>query len=475
MSEEGSKTYLLSPLDQHGPQVYTRMALVFPCTDHAPAIATLQAALAKTCDQIPYLKGRVYEHDISQRKQSYLVSSPSDPTPQFEEKPIPTESNYPELPVGLPTYAELASNRTPFPTQVFAHSPTGNGAKVIAGSYTKIEGGLIMCIVTYHKVIDGTGYSEILRVLAENARNIDNEAFKPAKCPDPEEIAKRRSLILAGKELDAELQSLDFDEMLKRHPVYTLRSKAAERAKGVAGMPKPGSGTNKVFAFSGRKVAAAKEELAKTLPKEKLTVNNILTALMWMAVTHIRATREEDPIKAETSKMDYSVGARRIVGPSLLDPPYLGNALCYAAAELPLSTLSAIATPSDVSALVPVIESVIDGAAHLTPSYVNSLVRLSDSNPDLSDITPAWLLNGPSDLHFTSWAQVGVYDLDFGPKVGKPGYMRSTFMKFDGVVNFLPRRRVGQGEEEEMECSVLLRMDDMERLSKDERLAAWLV
>ncbi|KAH7372297.1 transferase [Pyrenochaeta sp. MPI-SDFR-AT-0127] len=460
--------FALSPLDQHGPKLYTRMALVFPVTDYEPAIAVLQAALEKTCDQFPYLKGSVSEKDLSERKQSFLIVSPSDATPRFEERPAPS---------AVSSYPELRTNRTPFPPEIFP-SPalTTSGSPVLGASYTKIEGGLVVCIVTNHKVIDGTGYSEILRILAHNARIRASESTIPTGSPDPDEIHRRRLRILGGKtEVPKDVMDLTFEEMLARHPEYTLKSKKiAEKAAGVVGTLDAGTGTNKVFAFSGSKIEAVKHTLADKLPSRYLTVNNILTAIIWASITHVRATRPEGALNTTTSKMDYSVSGRRLVGASLLDPPFLGNAICYAQAEKAIKSLSFSPFSDKVEALIPTIDAIASASDHLTASHMASLVHLSDTNPDLSDMTMSWLFNGPGDLHFISWAQVGVYELDFGSSIGRPGYMRSAFMKLNGVVTFLPRRRADR-DKEEIEVSVLLREDDMERLAGDAAWRSWLV
>jgi hypothetical protein len=117
---------------------------------------------------------------------------------------------------------------------------------------------------------------------------------------------------------------------------------------------------------------------------------------------------------------------------------------------------------------------IASASASLDASYIESLVHLSDQNPDLSNITMSWLLNGPGDLHFISWAQQACYELDFGKTLGHPGYMRSALIKLDGVVTFLPRRRA-EGRIEDMDVSVLLREDDMERLSRDPVWNSWLI
>jgi hypothetical protein len=53
-------------------------------------------------------------------------------------------------------------------------------------------------------------------------------------------------------------------------------------------------------------------------------------------------------------------------------------------------------------------------------------------------------------------------------------FMRSAFTRLDGVETFLTRRRT-EGCIENMDMSVLLREDDMERLSRDLVWNSWLV
>lgn len=465
------QTHVLSPLDQHGPKVYTRMAIIFECTDYEGAIADLQKALSATCDQIPFLKGKVSEKGIDERKQSYITWNPSDLAPQFQERPATD---------GTPSYKELQFNRTPFPPEIFPNPvPMGqvapDGAPVLAASYTKIEGGLVMCVVTYHKVIDGSGYSNLLRVLSNNCRH--SGFVTSSSPPDPEEIPKRRERIVGTKSrLPQETQNLDFEALLERHPEYCLKSrKTKAEAAGVAGAPKYGAGTNAVFAFSRQRLDSIKASLKDKLPSKYLTVNNILTALIWTSITHIRNTRPEGPLAAKTSKMDYSVGYRGLI-PSLKTPDYLGNALGYALAELPIEQIAFIPNENTVEKLGAIISHIAEASDHLTAEHVAEIVQLSDKNPDLSDIGPSWFFGGPGDLHFTSWAQVGIYDLYFGPRLGEPKYMRSAFMKFNGVVTMLPRRRVPEEQgDEAIEVSVLLREDDMARLAGDEAWKSWLV
>ncbi|KAH7392177.1 hypothetical protein DE146DRAFT_738030 [Phaeosphaeria sp. MPI-PUGE-AT-0046c] len=473
---------LLSPLDQHAPRVYTRMALVFPVTNYTTAIDTLQNALTKTCEQLPYLKGHVVEEGLPLRKQSFLILDPASTPPHFIET---------QPPAGMPSYSDLTTNKNPFPPEVFPE-PMSPGSlphvpvPVLGASYTKIDGGLIMCIATFHKVVDGSGYSEILKLLAANARGDGAAWVASGQCPTPDEITTRRQRILGGKtEVSEGLKGLDFGAILSRHPEYTLKSKinvngvnghanAAKGSSNVKGVPQASKANdNRVFAFSEAKIQQVKDLLGDRLPSEALTVNNILTAIIWPSISHIRTTRSQDPLQASISKIDSPVSGRQLVGKSLYNPPFVGNAIGYAQAEAPISELSFSPSLQDIDKLVPLIKRVWESSASLTASSIESQVQLSDKNPDLSNITQTWLLNGPGDLHFISWAQIAVYELDFGPTLGRPGFMRKAFMRLGGVVNFLPRRRFEQSNGA-MDVSVMLREDDLKRLGDDPAWKSWL-
>ncbi|KAF2118690.1 transferase family-domain-containing protein [Lophiotrema nucula] len=460
-------THLLSPLDQHAPRVYTRMALIFPVTDYEPAISNLQDALSKTCSQLPFLKGKVFEKGADDRRQAYITWNSGDPGPQLEEIPEPE---------GIPSYEILRQDRSPLPAGIFPkvvpRAEAGFEAPVLAASYTKIDGGLVICIAAYHKVLDGGGYGEILRVLAENTRTSHADGVTGGL--DADDILMRRERLQGGlPEMPKHVRSLDFDEILKHHPEYSLKSRQSQLHGAAApGTPKAGAGVNKVIAFSKQKLDLIRAALSDKLPARQLTVNNILTAIIWTSVTYVRTLRAEQPIST-TSKMDFSVSGRRFLGPAMIDPPYLGNCLGYALTERPLDELSFIPSLDTIERLVPTIKAIATATGHLSTDFMYEIIELPNKNPDLTDLIPSWFLYGPLDLHFTSWAQIGIYDLDFGPHIGRPQYMRTVVSEFEGIVTFLPRKRVEEGNES-IEASVLLKAEDMERLSSDEAWRSWL-
>ncbi|KAB8205542.1 hypothetical protein BDV34DRAFT_213118 [Aspergillus parasiticus] len=72
---------------------------------------------------------------------------------------------------------------------------------------------------------------------------------------------------------------------------------------------------------------------------------------------------------------------------------------------------------------------------------------------------------GSRDLIITSWADLDWYEMDFGPMLGRPKFVRFPCMEADGVVVILPSQR--DLSEEKLEIMVMLRRDDMESLEND--------
>ena len=461
--------YLLSPLDQLAPRSYTGVALVFPVTDYHSAIAVLQTALNRTCDQLPFLGGWVHAKGAFYRHQSFITFEIPATGPQIQEISAICK---------IPNYAELRYERFPFPADLFP-SPAKPGAihfPVLAASYTKIEGGLALCIVAHNQVVDEFGYAEILNLLAANAGNDYSAYCKATQFPGPGEILKRRMKILKGsEEVPRDVQNLSFEEVLKSRSEFALRSTTGASPNGsVLGTLNQGTNTSKIFAFSTEKIDDVKAALAHTLSRRELTTDNILVALIWTSITHVRATRPKGGHSVSSSTTTYPVSGRELVKETLSSSPFVGNATCYAHAETLLSEVPVLPSLQNPNLLVPIISVVARAASLVDSSHIASLVHLADICPDNADLAMSWQFDGPDHLHFVNWAPTGMLDMDFGPGVGQPGCVRNAVLKRDGVVTMLPRRRTKRVEKEDIEICVSLREDDLARLSESSAWRSWL-
>ena len=187
--------------------------------------------------------------------------------------------------------------------------------------------------------------------------------------------------------------------------------------------------------------------------------------------------------------MGFAVDGRRVLGFSDWKPGYLGNVNLFGLAELPVAELqisTAIADDQGVLEIAlnlqPAISAIAAATSRITASSIVEVLSLVEQSPIVSDIIPGWDAFFGPDLSVTSWANMGVYDLDFGAFLGKPDFLRVPAAKIDGLVIILPRRRREQlGEnlsdvrdEEVIEVMVYLREDDLEHLVKSEALGTLL-
>lgn len=469
-----AQSTILSSLDQLMPRSYVLIALVFSGHDQDNAIVSLQDGLEKTIEQLPFLKGKVHER-AEERKQLAISWDMTSPIPKLQRKPPPE---------AYPSFEALRSKGAPseyFPYSVFPGLPPNahlkeDGAPVFGATYVTIEGGFILSIAVHHNVMDGTGVGEFLRLWAQNVRGV--EASDSQSVPNPEEPLKRQVRLLDAFKTDDKNKherNPILQTLLERHPEFDIKAPFESSAVTTANAPSPPIGMSKVFAFSGRKLTALKISLAGIVPPTTLTINNILSAIIWSHISHVRASRASQPVGALVSKLGFAVNGRRLLG--FIKPPYLGNVNLYARAQASFTELGTPSTNNHAN-LAPVITSIAEATARINTIHIEDLNQLVDSLSDVSELIPGWKFSNGPDVALTSWANLGLYDMDFGDGIGKPDIVRIPGVPFDGLVVILPRRRKTFSkvdEDEIIEVTVMLREDDMENLNQNAAWRSWLL
>lgn len=449
------------------PRNHVRIALVFPVHDHDLALSRLQKGLEKACEVLPFLKGRIFNepHDRNLLSISWDTSHPA---PTIEQQPTP---------VGYPTYAQLLADRGSTKPYAFSLFPfmdrgrenTEEGAPVFGAAYVKTEGGMILFMSMHHNVMDGPGFGEFVKLWANSA----SLSIAPVASPDPHEVTKRKAKIL--EQLPAWLKErtslFTLKDILKKHGEYTIGAPPIFK-QPTSSFPVPAiPSSSSIFRFSRRKLAEVKSDLESSLDPSSLTVNNVLCAVIWSHISHVRRTRSHDADASTTSRLGFAVNGRRVL--NLFDPPYLGNAAFLAQAEF---TMSEFRAPSNVAyeSLAPVIKTIATATRRIDAAHIAELTQLSGLVPSLSELIFGWNILGGPHLSITSWAELGMYDADFGGTLGKPIMVRVPDVPRDGLVIVLPRKR-GDGEDEVIEAAVYLREDDANRLNRDDAWRSWLV
>jgi len=206
-------------------------------------------------------------------------------------------------------------------------------APVFMASYTLIEGGIVSCVYVHHAVMDGTGCGWLLRLWAR-CTNASSSADAGALADlSADEPLHRSASLAAAANLDGTERQLPRAELTKRHPELVVPGEdeepsparnAKSRLAPVIPDPRP-SCTTLLLAFSVRKLQEAKaatfgDDGDAILDAKVLTVNNILSAVLWGAITRVRLARmrrlgllpDGEPA---TSRLGFAVDGRSRLGP----------------------------------------------------------------------------------------------------------------------------------------------------------------
>lgn len=193
---------------------------------------------------------------------------------------------------------------------------------------------------------------------------------------------------------------------------------------------------------------------------------------MWSAITRARLQRNSGLADA-TSQLAMAVnGRRRIIEDfSSHETPYLANAILYSLAKLSVEDLKV--SGRDNAAQLSKICYII--AQSQSSSLVNSrhiaeVYNMANGMEDYRTMFVGWDLFGSRDLTITSWADLDLYEMNFGSELGSPDFIRAPYSEADGVGMVLPTKKTATDADasgEVVEVMVMLRRVDMEVLEKD--------
>lgn len=494
---DGSCT--LSPLDQLMPRIYTTVFLVYETDQYESAIGKLNEGLAKTTSLLPFLRGYVHKSPdgCDPRNQLSLSWSSQDPPPAMVETPAPESlPSFETLKLSEAPLSIFQNGPSPVPVVIDYQIPGARAPALVIGA-TRLEGGLILCLQAHHVVMDGAGMGMFLKLWGDCTRDEPNHSDDKAPF-DPGEVYDRVAWLRDASGYSAQTKpKATLDELLLRHPEYSLRSRSSALSSSSVSVPTnvashPAKCAANIFAFSSAKLQEAKQAMSSSVPAKFLTVNNVLGAALWLCVTRIRLGRvRRDGLAtvtgSTTSKLGFAVNARSRLGPAVSNRSYLGNATMLKVVEFPATKLesiagNAMASPAavaDLSLMAPVISAIGAATAAVTATHVGEVVAFADHLADVEDVGPGWNSFHGLDLTYTSWANLGMYDCDFGASLGgKPRFVRCPYMPYiDGMVLALPRRglvdTLDRKALERIEVAVMLNERDMRAMEEDEMLRSW--
>ena len=340
-----TKELHLSFVDQNIVRVYTQLFLLFPFPDAGQSAAATQSladGLQVTLRKFPFLAGMVRLADAQSGKLSLVYPAE---TPDVQKSSILAAKTlsfkefshtYGKLKkMGMPPSAITGKIFCPDNLRRYPSvPPDGNGivdhtkkeAPAMNIQVVYIPGGLVLGIYMHHAVMDFPGMNTFWEHWASNVYSqkhglstcnvslciLDECQLMWTALPDPPDQSVLR------KQLDA--RGSKFTEPLNTECMSYINGKN----KYATNLPPDAPCSQKLFAISAERIRNFREQLQDEFGC-RITICNIITALLWIYVTRTRTSRlaPEDYIR-EKSSIGISANARRRMTPELSDD-YTGN------------------------------------------------------------------------------------------------------------------------------------------------------
>ena len=490
MTRQNSRVERLTPLDLIMPRGYVRTLFTFRTTQPISSVTqSLQSGLNELVRQVPWLSGRVVPATTSTSETAVprleiRWGGEDDPAaPVLLDKGTVTESYDTLSARGMPP-ADLPADVWPvsggFDEAVFAQ-----GSPVLAASIFRFSDGqgIGLCICAHHSAVDGTAFGEIVRLWARNTMG------SGSGLPPP--LSDRDRLDRLSQTLSSHLavtSACSIDDLYASHP---------ELSRTPPTFPETGfpPSTSTLFEISLAQVDALKAQLLKSRDNAQsaagppFSTNTVVCALLWSAITRARAQRDKD-LAGQASRLLMAVNCRQRMGDASFSPPedpYLGNAVLCSLTDLPVKCLQSASfssaldrphgeegSPREICDAIARFQS----SAQIDARFVAEVCSLVDGVGDYRTVFPSLDVFGSRDFSITSWANLDLYDMEFGAGLGKPETIRLPHIGADGVAIILPRKRAGACNVANgpgvIEVIIMLRNDDMETLARDDQWKAFL-
>jgi trichothecene 3-O-acetyltransferase len=421
----------LSPIDWVMPRSYISQILCFSAScPQVPQI--LKDGLAATLVDVPYLACDIVEG--GQPKGSVMLAKTSQSLNDlFQIKDLSATTDYCSLksahfsPLLLDKLDVFHAN-----LNVLGIGPL----PVFRATISRVRNGHLLCVSVHHSTTDITGFGALLKLWASHCRTgssksvqfanicLDRERLlntptePPARCPAFLHI---RNDSKTGKKPD----SSGFDDM-----------------------------ESLIFNFQRQELQSLKAEVTPYLPDETTWVStgDIVTAILWGAMVFAESQYDArfgqgtTPFENGERSIRIPVNFRSRYRPAL-PKDYIGAAFGISLATAKESDLRHIATAAEnvlfLSALASVAVVIRRAINLVDGENMRSVVHYLAAQKDLRNIELGPHNNSPS---IVSWADEGIYDLDWGCKIGNCDAVRLLNLKNKRWPIVLPRRQNGDLE-----------------------------
>jgi hypothetical protein len=433
-------------------KTYTQVLLCFPIperVDLEDITKELERAALKLTETFPWLAGQV-------------INEGSGPGNSGLFKIVPYEPHATNAPLRVKdcskiclTYDEIIQAKAPMSMldgDVLAprkglplsYDESKDPAPVMIIQANFITGGLLLSFSGQHNAMDMNGQGQLIRLFAKACRG---DAFTEAEVAEGNR--DRRTII----------HLLSPDEPLLDHSM--LRPLPSANGPQFPSKVVPTSWA--YFHFPTSRLEQLKSLASQSSAQDPLvpwvSTNDALSAFIWQRISSARLLRRKQP--EATATFARAVSARRCLRPAVPEA-YMGHMVSCTFDRLTFQQITTL----DLSALASLIRKSLN---ELDDYAVRSLVTLIAREPDKSTVSYGVRLDLDTDLLFSSWADLRLYETDFGPLLGKPDCVRrQRFVPMESLIYLMPRT-----EEGDIDAAICLKDVDMEALKGDREWTAY--
>ncbi|KAK1237393.1 hypothetical protein MKX08_003018 [Trichoderma sp. CBMAI-0020] len=392
----------LSPLEWIMPRSYISQILCFSSSN--PRISeVLRDGLAGTLKDVPYLASRVVAR--AHPKGSVALSSPCDSPSDLFRVNTYTDVDYETLKSGA-FRPSVFDDRSWFSADL----GPGTSSPVFRAVLTLVEGGCLLAVSLHHQTADVTAYGSLLKIWASHCRTGSSEDIG-----FDQSWLDRTAIVRSPRNAPA-------DTPLLLHEEQSLPSSQPSR---------PAKLETQYLKFSGEYLKRLKAKVNRHLPDGTawVSTSDVLTALLWGYIIHSEFSDDDNTTADGKLFMRIAVNSR-----SRYDPPlpkeYLGSSFGVTLVTAKKADLVAIGSSTEQKVFTCEIANVaaaVRQSIHVISEQAMS--RIVNHLAAQDDISSLKLCEQAADVSVVSWADEGVYELDWGAELGHCEAARLSSLK----------------------------------------------
>lgn len=440
-------------------RLYTQLTLCFPVRDdslsfRAEVIDNLERGLVRLSKEFPWIAGKVVQDDdvfkvIPAKTALSLVVK--------ELRDYDTVSTWDELKhANFPFH--MLDEDVVAPCKTMVEPEAERPVLMVQANF--VRGGLLLTVNAQHGSMDMAGQGQVVALFAKACRG---EEFTK----DEVEIGNMRR---TGR-----IPISDHEIAYHCEPPNPRQEEVAQDAKPHEAQPTTPLDALvwAYFDFSAASLSSLKEVATQTLNTLNCTypgfvsTDDVLTAFIWQSITRAREPRLDHPWATVTT-LSRNVDIRRYY-----DLPSTYPGLMTSETRHPCR-VDDIVEHRPFGVVASGLRAALNPAL-LRMGVQSRATAIARNREAVLQRNIAAMSDPRFDVRLSSWAKEKLYDLDFGPCLGKPEAVRRP--KFgngarEGLVYFLPKGRDGS-----IVVGICLRQEDMDRLRTDKevlRCATWI-